>query len=624
MFSKYLFLLTLLLIFDACLLAAELVPEDSLRIYRMKPVIIQSDRIDAHINDFPEGKISLSKALNSYGFELIRKGTFFAQDIYADGLKRADYTVVVDGERYHSACPNRMDSPFTRINSLEMQSITLIKNSSSLQSSLGGAVSILRNEIADEFSTNLTLSKSFINSNDIDAGAVFDYKNHRFMARYATGFPYYDANSKSFKENYNYKDKYPYTLAEMALQGESDDVSYRLSIAYTEDISFPYLKMDERWNYIYSGFFKYQDNKIYFNYTDHLMDNTLRNDKGYMETAAKNLTIGATGSFYDFYYRNWNMDNLITTKTAEEVIRIDNNMIPNIHLFSLVFQKEYEVDKLILFSKLGAEYVTISNNERLAFYQAIYPDAKDNRIFLQGSFGALYNFIFSNELSLRLFAEGAIQPPQPEQLYISVKKPGKNPYWSGNPELNSPKKISFKSSFNFYDVKFEVFYHKIFDFVNISKDISDIQYSSFRNINARFLGLNINYKNNYLDFFAAYTWAENTKNNTPLSEISPLNISTTIKSPEIYKIKSYISFTYNDAQLRVDKELNELPTPSWIRIDLGLQTTFDRFAFVLNAENILNEYYYRHLSYMRDPFASGFYVFEPGTTLRININYKTN
>lgn len=89
-------------------------------------------------------KDRLSGIFESNGFSLIRKGVFFAQDIYADGLKRSDINVIVDGERYHTACPNRMDSPLTRVNQIELESVSLMKTSGDLLSGLGGVVNFHR------------------------------------------------------------------------------------------------------------------------------------------------------------------------------------------------------------------------------------------------------------------------------------------------------------------------------------------------------------------------------------------------------------------------------------------------------------------------------------------------
>ena len=97
----------------------------STKIYEVTSIYVSSDREKFGLSVFPTTKDNFNKVLNVNGFNLIRKGTFFAQDIYSEGYKRDDITVVVDGERYHSACPNRMDSPLTRVNPLEMKLITL-------------------------------------------------------------------------------------------------------------------------------------------------------------------------------------------------------------------------------------------------------------------------------------------------------------------------------------------------------------------------------------------------------------------------------------------------------------------------------------------------------------------
>lgn len=78
---------------------------DSVKVYWLDPVEVTSQKLK--IGDFqsPVEKDNLSTLLGRNGFSLIRKGVFFAQDIYVDGFKRGDINVVVDGERYHSACP---------------------------------------------------------------------------------------------------------------------------------------------------------------------------------------------------------------------------------------------------------------------------------------------------------------------------------------------------------------------------------------------------------------------------------------------------------------------------------------------------------------------------------------
>ena len=132
------------------------------------------------------------------------------------------------------------------------------------------------------------------------------------------------------------------------------------------------------------------------------------------------------------------------------------------------------------------------------------------------------------------------------------------------------------------------------------------------------LGFNFSINWNFIEMNAGYTYAQNTTYESPLSEIPPLNVSTKLTSPAIYSTVLYIKHTYNNAQLRVDETVNESTTPAWNKFDAGVMYSTDSFLVSLEVENITNALYYQHLSYLRDPFASGNRVYEPGTTVRLN------
>ena len=44
-----------------------------------------------------------------------------------------------------------------------------------------------------------------------------------------------------------------------------------------------------------------------------------------------------------------------------------------------------------------------------------------------------------------------------------------------------------------------------------------------------------------------------------------------------------------------------------------------RLLVTLEVDNITNELYYQHLSYLRNPFASGASVWEPGVTVTLGV-----
>jgi hypothetical protein len=61
---------------------------DSLKTYWLQPVEVSSQKLMLGNYQTPVEKDNLSSLLNRNGFNLIRKGVFFAQDIYADGFKK--------------------------------------------------------------------------------------------------------------------------------------------------------------------------------------------------------------------------------------------------------------------------------------------------------------------------------------------------------------------------------------------------------------------------------------------------------------------------------------------------------------------------------------------------------
>jgi len=298
--------------------------------------------------EFPNDKTRFSDVLKTDGFGIVKKGVFLAQDVYMSGFKRSDIELVIDGERYYCACPNRMDSPLSRTNSLEMKSITLNKTSAPLQSGLGGNISFIREEPVYSKLLRVGIAQSFNASETSDFGFILNSNQHRISGRYARGKGYEDANGNSFVDLYGFKENYSYYLVEGALTGLYKDYLYRAELTYSEDIMFPYLLMDERDNMFLSTSIKYKDHKLYLNYTTHLMDNGLRKSSMFMETDATNLTVGLTGNSYEVYYRHWNADNQIVTPMME----INNHLTPDVGKFSAVVHHQHSYNFINMWGEL--------------------------------------------------------------------------------------------------------------------------------------------------------------------------------------------------------------------------------------------------------------------------------
>lgn len=574
--------------------------------------------------DFPMEKDRFAQVLQSEGFDLARKGTFLAQDVHADGFKRGDIAIVVDGERYHSACPNRMDNPLVRTNSFEMLAIDLTKTSASAQSGLSGAVQYHREQPVWPVLIRAGASQSLAASEARDIGFAATARGHRLAGRYATGKGYDDADGLSFVDRYGYRNNYSYSLIETAVTGERAGLTYRADVMYTEDVMFPYLMMDERENTVISASAAFRGHKLYANYTDHLMDNGLRQSMGVMKTDATNLTIGANGECrdfgYDAYFRRWNADNNIVTP----MISIANHLMPKVNQYAGTIFKQIEYPKWSAWGKAGVSTHRVQDDNGLAFFMPLYGELDRSRTDLTFGAGAGYSKAIDDNMIGTVLFDIASEAPPTEYLYLNVRRPMGNPWWAGNPDLDAPVRLSLRSSLRGRGAKIELFGAHVWDYNNfVRRSVGTQTYQTYANADAVMVGLNLSGSWRYLDVVAGYTWSENTTNDEPLAEIPPFALTYTVKSPTYQGLAAYARHAFNDAQTRVDYAINEETTPSWHRFDIGASYRLNAMRFSLEVTNLTDELYFQHLSYMRNPYSSGMRVHEPGRTVLLNVVFDT-
>ncbi len=514
-----------------------------------------------------------------------------------------------------------MDAPISRFNPIDVQSISLVKSSANLQSGLGGVIAIHRLNPAENFGFESSISRLFGNSDETNLILAVEKFRNRISFRYTRGNPYKTGNNKSFKDLYGYKNNTTYQYGEASFYGMNEDWNYSASIMYTENVTFPYLQMDEINSTVYNASLSYRDFKIYFNYTDHLMNNNLRISPMFMETDTKNLTIGLISNYFEFYYRYWNADNNIIMNNG--AMKLYNNMIPKINSYTANYFQKIIYSGFNISGRFGISYTNIGNKNLAVFYKILYGDAKDNRLFPQLGLNISRSYVFGGSMTLSNQIDISAEAPEAQALYVALKRPMGNPYWSGNPNLKEPVRTTLRTEFNFSNFRIDAFGSYIFNYVYLASSIVDMQrYQTFGNVDALIAGLSLHF--NYSKYFESdlsYTYGENQTNNKPLIEILPLQISTKISSPKFYNIKLYIKHTYENAQKRIDLVFGETASSAWNDIDAGLIWDYTSFTFSLAVENILNNNYSKYLSYVRNPFANGMKVVEPGTTIRTNFRY---
>jgi iron complex outermembrane receptor protein len=229
----------------------------------------------------------------------------------------------------------------------------------------------------------------------------------------------------------------------------------------------------------------------------------------------------------------------------------------------------------------------------------------------------------SNSIGSGIMMELNSESPETESLFIAVNKPGGKPAWSGNPTLLQPVKFGLRSLIAYKKLSFELFAANIWNYNNLAKkSVNGTNYLTFDNIDARMYGGNLYFNHPNIDVNVSYVWAKNQTNDSPLSEIPPLSVKTKVISPEYYNIVAYIGHTYNNAQTRIDENLNERTSSAWNKLDFGISYNWSNLNISLDVENLLNSNYYQHLSFLRDPFMANNQVYEPGRVFRIT--FKTN
>jgi iron complex outermembrane receptor protein len=303
-------------------------------------------------------------------------------------------------------------------------------------------------------------------------------------------------------------------------------------------------------------------------------------------------------------------------------VTIENHLIPDLRQYSASVSHNLDLGNLLISGKLGLINTGIGDAARLDFYKVIHPDAEDNRTFLKAALGASYRAALNDNVSAAVMFEAAAEAPDAEFLYISVQKPPSKPQWAGNPSLDQPIRATLRTEGIFGKLGVEMYASKVWNYVYLAKaSANNLNYLTYSNIEAFLAGINVSGSWELFDINASYTYGENTTDSRAMAEIQPLHIDAKIKTPQKWPFYGFLRVTWENEQTRVDEFLNESATPSWYSLDLGLGYDISKFRISLNVDNLTNENYARHLSYLRDPFASGFQVFDPGRIIRLNVSY---
>ena len=562
----------------------------------------------------------INRVLLKSPFLLVRRGTGAVSDLYSDGLKRGDINVTVDGERFATACPNRMDTRVGQIDLREIQTVDMWRNSAVLQSGLGGQVDFRRRLPGRERRIAGALGGAFDSAEEYDASLSIEGNRMRLGGRYRSLAPYTDADGRTFGQLYGYTDAATSEIYEVRGLAAYDQGHAVLAYEGSSDVLFPYLLMDERTNDHYQASASYRGHRVYVNHTEHMMDNALRASYATtdMVTDATNTMLGVVGRNYEVYARHWDADNRITPVAMPAGEKL-NHMLPDVWRYGVSFQHQLgTAGNPWLFLRAGLAHTKVGDEAAGDLYRILEPDAELDSWSLPLGVTATHLVDLDQDLLLGLSAEISSDAPGVEQMTIATDKPGTKPDWVGNPRLSDPVRATARAALQKGQFQLELFGTRIWKYPYLARRaVQGAMYQTYTGVDALLAGANLFGTWRWFDAGISWNWGQKCADQSPLAEIQPLSVYVMGTSPVVAQ-RFTGSFLYRHAagQGRVDTALDESSTGAWNRLDLAVDMKQEAYTLRLGLENVTNVLYTQHLSYLRSPFASGLRVNDPGRTVR--------
>lgn len=224
------------------------------------------------------------------------------------------------------------------------------------------------------------------------------------------------------------------------------------------------------------------------------------------------------------------------------------------------------------------------------------------------------------------------RPPNGQELYLQLRRPGTMPNWLGNPELeatgNTELAISMQWQGKHWQLQGRAFVSWLNDYIYpvrldpVDLATLDKAAQSYAGIDARLYGLEISARGALKggwSVLAGASWQRGKKDevlpNNPdddLAEIPPLRGRAAI----VYASRHYeatLEIDASAAQDRIDPFVGEVEQPSYAIINAVMSLPLgEHETLTLGIDNMLDRTYAVHNAQVRNPFSSFTVVNEPG------------
>ncbi|MCM2265733.1 MAG: TonB-dependent receptor [Desulfuromonadales bacterium] len=626
------------------------------------------------------------------GLSIVRKGAI-ANDVVVRGLQGDDINVFLDGVRIHGGCPSRMDPPSFHFDFAEVDAIEVIKGPYDVENpgSLGGTVNAVSRQ--PDKGPGLSASLTYGTADLVNASLKGSYGGEQFDAlagyAYKYSLPPRSGDGKRITAIYpaispnRYRDddvdSRAYSIDTFWVKGGyriTDKARTELSYSYqdADHVLYPYLLMDadydrtDRVNWTTTvddlgPILKQLSFQAWWNEVEHLMHDgyrvsslptaVIRRDYS-MQTDATTETYGAKlkGSWavgpgtldtgVDYYLRNWDAVNEIAMYTMAAPYT-PQPMIPDVDVdnigvfaaYSVPLGDAWSIKAGVRLDHTTAEAGKLDAARMAKAFQPYYPgqDLDDDTDFTEVSGNVQMTWKAADSLEFFAGFGSGSRPPDAQELYINLLRPGTNPNWLGNPKLsptrNNQADLGARLTGEDWFTKLSLFYSDLQDYIDIAglpAPAGGKLARGYRNVDATLWGGELSGQvalpgDFYLSGALSYVHGENDDTDEPLAEMPPLTGNIGVR----YDVdRWFVELTerFADDQDRVDDNLEETETAGWGVTDLKAGLNWERWTVTAGVNNVFDKYYFTHLSYQRDPFRSGYRVPETGAFTYLTVAYR--
>jgi iron complex outermembrane recepter protein len=611
------------------------------------------------------------------GVYKIRKAGI-ANDIVVRGFQQNNVNVLIDGARVYGACPGHMDPAVQHVDFAEVERVDIDKGAFNVADagSLGATVNVVTKRPPLGFHVSPSMAFGSFGFYNPSTTASFGSERARALVGYSyrTSDPYEDGSGKTFLSYANY--------SKMAQNQQAFDIhtgwfeteftpaeNQKLTVGYTRQQSglvlYPYETMDADYDNADRASLKYEIRnprgrlgavrlQSYFTQVVHSMSDHYRTTAMMglwtMAANARSRAIGGrveadAGRDFTFgfesYYRNWDMMGYMRMMGTLSA----NPSLPDVGTSAQGIFADYHhviTDRLKVTGGVRFDHDSMATNTPNLNTDAYYryqgtrsTSTTDN--YASGNLRLSYTLPGGVEMFAGIGTTGRV--PDAEERYIN--RASMTMVNVGNPNLpivrNTENTVGLVFRHASSYVKPTLFYSNLSDYILVNNQprlitaMGPATARSYTNVDARIYGGELSYALNLPAGFSltgggSYSKGANDRKpwagvfSTNLPEMPPLRTWAALRYVYKYAIAE-LGGTGVARQSLVDRDLKETSTAGYGLMNVKLGLSYRKLNFSLAVDNLLNRYYYEHLSYYRDPFSSGTKVPEPGRNFFTQVRY---